>query len=252
MPLRLHARRALRELRELALDDLASLHRRGVFFLLQRLPLDLELHDATLDLVDLLWHRVDLDAQPRRRLVDEVDRLVREESVTDVAVRERRGRDDRAVSDAHTMMRLVTLLQPAQNRDRALDRWLADEDGLEPSLQRGVLLDVLAILVERGRANDAQLPPREHGLEHVARVHRALGLPRPDERVQLVDEHDELSLAIGDLLEDGLEPLLELTTILGTRDQGAEIETDEPLVAQAFRDVAVHDSLCEPFGDRRL
>src|SRR5205807_5461114 len=43
--------------------------------------LDLELHDAAVRLVELVRARVDLDAEPRARLVDEVDRLVGQEAV---------------------------------------------------------------------------------------------------------------------------------------------------------------------------
>src|SRR4051812_6653249 len=121
------------------------------------------------------------------------------------------------------MVRLVTLLEPAQDGDRALDRRLADVDGLEATLERGVLLDVLAILVERGRADDAQLATREHRLEHLPRVHRAFGLAGADERVELVDEDDELVRILGELLEHGLQPLLELTAELRAGDQRAEV-----------------------------
>ena len=62
------------------------------------------------------------------------------------------------------------------------------EHRLEAPLQRGVLLDVLAVLVERGRADAAQLAAGQRGLEHVGGVHRALGRARADQRVQLVDE----------------------------------------------------------------
>ena len=65
--------------------------------------------------------RVDLHAQPRRGLVDEVDRLVGQEAVGDVAVREHGGRDERGVADAHAVVRLVALLEPAQDRDRVGD-----------------------------------------------------------------------------------------------------------------------------------
>jgi hypothetical protein len=51
---------------------------------------------------------------------------------------------------------------------------------------------VLAILVERGRANGAQLAAREHRLEQVAGGHRTLGSTGADDRVQLVDEQDDL------------------------------------------------------------
>ena len=90
------------------------------------------------------------------------------------------------------MVDLVALLEPAQDRDRVLDRRLADEHRLEAALERGVLLDVLAVLVERRRADRAQLAAREHRLEQVGGVDRALGGAGADDRVQLVDEQDDL------------------------------------------------------------
>ena len=185
--------------------------------LLKRLLLDLELHDAPLDLVDLGRQRVDLDAQPRRRLVDEVDRLVGQEAVGDVAVRQRRRGDQRGVLDAHAVVDLVALLEAAQDRDRVLDDGLADEDRLEAALERRVLLDVLAVLVERRGADGAQLAAGEHRLEQVRGVDRALGGAGADDRVQLVDEEDDLAPRVLDLLEDGLEPVLELAAVLRAR-----------------------------------
>ena len=73
---------------------------------------------------------------------------------------------------------------------------LADEHLLEPALQRRVLLDPLAVLIQRGRADHAQLAAGQHRLEHVAGVHRALGRARADDRVQLVDERDDLAVAV--------------------------------------------------------
>ena len=58
----------------------------------------------------------------RGRLVDQVDRLVGQEAVGDVAVRERRRGDDRRVLDAHAVVDLVALLEAAQDRDRVLRR----------------------------------------------------------------------------------------------------------------------------------
>src|SRR5690606_17464584 len=64
LPARLHAAHALAQIRQLLVDALAPLDRALLLLLRERGPLDLELHDATLDLVDLLRQRVDLDAQP--------------------------------------------------------------------------------------------------------------------------------------------------------------------------------------------
>ena len=174
---------------ELALDRLAHL----LGLLAHGGELDLELAHAALGLVQLERRGVDLHAQARGGLVDEVDRLVGQVAVGDVAVGEHGRGDERGVADADAVVGLVALLQAAEDGDRVRDRRLADEDRLEAALERGVLLDVLAVLVERGRADGAQLPAREHRLEHVGRVDGALGGARADDRVQLVDEEDDLA-----------------------------------------------------------
>ena len=114
------------------------------------------------------------------------------------------------------MVGLVALLEAAQDRDRALEARLADVDRLEAALERGVLLDVLLVLVERGRADGAQLAAGEHRLQQVGRVDRTLGGAGADDRVQLVHEEDDLALGVGDLLQDGLQALLELAAVLAS------------------------------------
>src|SRR5690606_23097721 len=73
---------------DLRLDVREPALRRVVRLLLQRLALDLELDQPAVEPVELLRLRVDLHPNPRRGLVDEVDRLVREIAVRDVAVRQ--------------------------------------------------------------------------------------------------------------------------------------------------------------------
>ena len=89
-------------------------------------------------------------------------------------------------------------------------------------------------------------------LEHVAGVHRALGRAGADDGVHLVDEGDDLALGVGDLLEHGLEPLLELAAVLGAGDHRAEVERDEPLVLQALGHVALDDAPGEALDDGGL
>src|SRR5437588_199030 len=67
--------------RQFLLDLLAPLLRVRIGFLQQRLALNFQLHDAPLDLVNLHGQGIDLHAQARRRLVDQVDGLVRQEAV---------------------------------------------------------------------------------------------------------------------------------------------------------------------------
>src|SRR5213592_2185268 len=72
-------------------------------------------------------------------------RYIGDRFLPDVAVRERRGGDEGVVRDPDAVVHLVALLQTTQDRDGVLDRRLADVDRLEASLQRRVLLDVLAV-----------------------------------------------------------------------------------------------------------
>ena len=240
------------ELLDLRLEIGEPALRRVVGLLFQRLALDLELNQPALEPIHLLGLRVHLHADARRRLVDQVDRLVGQLPVADVAVRERRGRDDRGIRDLDLVVHRVAFLEAAQDRDRVLDRRLVDEHLLEAPLERRVLLDVLAVLVERRRADAVQLAARERGLQHVAGVHRAFGLAGTDHRVQLVDEQDDLAFLLREIVEHGLQPLLELAAELRARDQRAHVERQHALRLQPLGHLAVDDALRETFDDGRL
>jgi hypothetical protein len=150
------------------------------------------------------------------------------------------------------VVRLVALLEPPEDRDRVRNGRLPDEDRLEAAFERRVLLDVLAVLVESCRADRTQLAAREHRLEHVRRVDGTLGGAGADDRVQLVDEEDDLALGVLDLGQHCLEALLELAAVLRAGKESADVERPDPLALQPLRDVAGDDSLREPLGDRRL
>ena len=76
--------------------------------------------------------------------------------------------------------------------------------------------------------------------------------PGADDRVELVDEHDDLALGVGDLLQHGLQPILELAAVLGARDHRADVERDQLAVPQALGHVAGDDPLREALDDRGL
>ena len=107
--------RGLLEIGEFALDRLQAVLRRRVALLFERFAFDLELDDPPVEILNLLGLRFDFHPQPRRGLVHQVDRLVGQEAVGDVAVAQRRRRDQRRVGDPHPVVELILLLQPAQD-----------------------------------------------------------------------------------------------------------------------------------------
>ena len=149
------------------------------------------------------------------------------------------------------MMILVLLAKAPQNLHRLVDRRWIHDDGLEATLEGTILLDVLPVLVERRRADTLQFAAGERRLEHVARVNRAFGCSRTNERVQLIDEQDDL-LVLRDLVHDRLQTLFELTAILRARDHRRHVERQHAVITQVLRALAVSDQLREPFDNGRL
>ena len=204
------------------------------------------------ELVELLRFGVDLHAQSAGCFVDEVDGLVGQLAVADVAVAELGGGDYGAIGHAHAVMDFVAFLETAQDGDGILDGGFANEDGLEAAFESGVFFDMFAILVEGGGADGMKLAAGQHGLEHVGGVHRALGGTGADERVHLVNEEEDLAFGVADFVENGLEPLLELAAVLGPGHQRAQVERDQTLVFQDCGHVAVDDALGQALGDSGL
>ena len=190
--------------------------------------------ELALDLAQVGRRLHALDAQARAGLVDQVDRLVRQVAVGDVAVGEVGGRDQRLVGDRDPVVRLVLVADALEDLDRVGERGLVDLDRLEAALEGGVLLDVLAVLVERRCADRLQLATGEHRLQDRGGVDRALGSAGTHEGVDLVDEEDDVAAGL-DLLEDLLQPLLEIAAVTRTGDERTEVERVQLLVARACR-----------------
>ena len=151
----------------------------------------------------------------------------------------------------HAVVRLVAVAQAAQDLHGVVGRRLLDADLLEAPLERRVALEVLAVLVERRRADRLQLAAGERRLEDRGGVDRALGGARADEVVQLVDEQDDVA-ALGDLLHHLLQALLELAAVLRAGDERRQVERVDLLVLEEVRHLVRADARGEALDDGGL
>ena len=149
------------------------------------------------------------------------------------------------------MVRLVAVAQALQDVDGQRHRWLLDLDRLETALEGGVLLEVLAVLVDGGGTDRLQLAPGQHRLQDGRGVDGALGRAGTDERVDLVDEQHDVATG-ADLLEHLLQALLEVTAVAAAGHQRAEVERVELLAGQRLGDLVGDDPLRQPFDDGGL
>ena len=220
-------------------------HRGGALEVLRRdggVLLGARVTQLVVEVAQLLGQRHVADAHARARLVDDVDRLVGQVAVLDVATRQRHGGVQRLLGVAHLVMRLVLVAQALQDADRLLLGGLVDHDRLEAALERGVLLEVLAVLVDGGRADDLDLAAGQRRLQDGGGVDGALGRAGADQRVHLVDEQDDV-LGVDHLFDDLLQALLELAAVLAAGDQGRHVERDQALAAQDVGYLVGHDEL---------
>ena len=192
-----------------------------------------------------------LDANPGSGLVHEVDGLVRQEPVGDVA----RGQVGRGVQgllgDIQLVMLFVPRLDAAQDFDRLLDRWLFDDDRLKTPLQRRIALDVLSILIQRRRADGLQLAAGEGRFQDVGRVDCAFGGAGAHHGVHLVDEENAVPRAF-DLFDDLLQPLLELASVFRSGDQRAHVQGHQAFAQQRLRHLVADDAVGQRLDNGRL
>ena len=111
------------------------------------------------------------------------------EAVADVAIGEVGSSHERLVGDRDPVVRLVLVADALEDLDGVRERGLLHLHRLEATFERGILLHVLAELLERRGADAMQLAARQRRLEHVAGIDGPLGLARTDHGVQLVDPH---------------------------------------------------------------
>ena len=114
-------------------------------------------------------------------------------------MRQGRRSDDRGVRDLDTVVDLVALFQAAQDCDRILDGRLIDQHFLKPALECAVLFQVLAVFVERRRADAVEFAPRQRGFQHIAGIHGPLRLSGAHHGVKFVDEQDDLTFLLGEV-----------------------------------------------------
>ena len=209
------------------------------------------LRDLLVELAKLRRARQDAETQARTGLIDQVDGLIGQEPVADVAVGEVCGGDDRAIRDLHLVVRLVPVAQPLEDVDRVGQARLGDLNRLEAALERSILLEVLAVLIQRRGTDGLQLTACEERLQNGCRVNRALCGTGTHEGVDLIDEDDDVA-ARADLLRDLLEALFEVTAVAGSGDERAEVERIELLVLQRLGDIALDDRLREALDNGGL
>ncbi len=249
LPFRRQFRRFFFQISQLLFEALETILGSSIGFNLQRFALDLQLHDATVDFIQLFWLGINLHAQARCRLIDKINGLIGQETVGDITVRQGCRSNQSRIRNTHLVMLLVFFLQATQDRNRVLDGRFINEYRLKTTGKRCVLLDIFAVFFQRRRANAVQFTACKSRLQKVRCIHRAIRLACTDKRVHFIDEENDLAGSRLHFRKYCFQTLFELTAIFGTGNQRAHIERHQPLVLQGFGHIAIDDAKRQTFRD---
>src|SRR5712691_438228 len=134
--------------------------------------------DSLLDFRNFLGQRSLAQLYACPSFVNQINRLVWQEAIRDVAVGMRNREVDSFVGVSDRVELLVAVLNAEQNLGGiAFIRW-RNLDGLETALQRTIFFDRLAILARRSRADTLNFTARQSWFQDVRRIERPLGRTR--------------------------------------------------------------------------
>jgi hypothetical protein len=174
-------------------------------------------------------------------LVEQVDRLVRELAVLQIAVGEQGGVLQRVLGVGDAVVLLVALLEAEEDPGGLLGGGLGQLDLLEAAGERLVAGEGLAVLLPGGGADAAQRAVLEGGLEQVRGVHgAAAGAPGAHDGVDLVDE-EHRAVLLGEGRQHRLQPVLEVAAVAGAGDQRAHVQPVDLGVAERLGDLPLGD-----------
>ena len=134
--------------------------------------------DPLLHLGDLFGQRGLAQLHARAGFVDQIDRLVGQKAIGNIAARVRHGKLHRGIGIAHRMKLLIAVLDAHDDLDRLGLVRRRHLHRLEAPFQRAILLDRLAVLRRSRRADALNLAARQAPASECS-PHRAIPPPIP-------------------------------------------------------------------------
>src|SRR5690606_27590436 len=174
--------------------------------------------------------------------------LIRQKPIGDISLRKLDGGNDRIVLDPNAVVKLILVFDATENGDGIRCVGFIDQYLLESSFQCLVFFDVLLVFLQSSGADGMQFPTGKRRLEQVGSIHGTFpAASRTDQGVDFVDKEDNLPFVIGHLLDNGFKPFLELSFVLGARQQNAHVAGYYGFRLQDLRYITADDPLGQSF-----
>ena len=111
-----------------------------------------------------------LHLQISGRFINQIDRLIGQATVADVAICQSHRRLEGVIANADAVVQLVALAHTTQDLQRHIQGWFLDHQLLEAPVQHGIFLQRAAVFLDGGGPNAAQLTSGQGWFEHAAGI----------------------------------------------------------------------------------
>ena len=181
-----------------------------------------------------------------RCFVDDIERLVRQEAIRNMA----HGEIDRQIDDVSgegdVMEVFVAFLDVPEDALGFFERRFGDDDGLEAPIERRVFLEVAFVFGESRRADALDQTLRQGGFQDIGGVETAAGVAGADNSMDFIDEEDYAAVP-GRFADYLFEACFEFSAEIGAGDDEREIEQKDAFAEERMR----HGAAGDHFGERR-
>ena len=156
-----------------------------------------------------------MDASASTSLIKDVNSLVWQEAILDIAARKCNSSPDSSLGIVDMVVFLVAVLKTVDDRNSVVVVWLTNVDWLETPLKCSVLLDMFAVLFCRSCTDDLNFSTRQRWLQDGRGINGAFCGTCANDGVNLINEEDVI-LGFLQFSNNLLHAILELTAILRT------------------------------------
>ena len=134
--------------------------------------------------------------------------------LTDIAIGKNRSLNQGLVLILHPVVNFKAFSQASKNGDSIFHVWLIHDDGLKRRSRAASFSTIFAVFVQRSRTDTVEFATGKHGLEHIARINRALYFTCPNNGMHLINEQNDPPIRFAHLIEHRFQPLLKFREIL--------------------------------------
>ena len=220
----------LTQLCQLLLQGFQTFLTQPVIFLFQCGFLNFHLQNLTTKLIQFRRHGIQLCLNQRTGLIHQVNRFIRKETIRNITIRKNGSTDQCIVHDFHSVVYLITILQTTKNGNRILYGRFFYHNRLETTFQSRILFNILTVFIQCGRADTMKLTTGQHRLEHITGIKGSVCLACTDNRMQLINKQDDLTITVLHILKHSFQTLFKFTTILRTCNQCTHIQRKNLLI----------------------